>query len=144
MRSPLRVACTALSVMVVAVTMLFSAGSADAAVSKQAWGPWFKSQLGHHCRNYASVTSGHKIRFRSYTECKQKSQIITTAIGSMNGTASVQTNHLCYRTRATTWCDTVVYKNNKKGKQTWCATSVSTIDGYWPNVVKTRARACIR
>ncbi|GAA2628404.1 hypothetical protein SMC26_29310 [Actinomadura fulvescens] len=122
-----------------------STDQATVQAGAQAWSKWFRlnkvrPMRNVKCRTYASVNSGSKIKYRGYVECTKKTTITVYVSGSAIGMKT----KTCYRK---TWCDVVRYKNNRKGKQKWCATAPMPMiaSEFWPTTDRYRApKACIR
>src|ERR1051325_10461567 len=104
------------------------ANAAQAYVSTDGWGPWFRVPNALHdwCRNYVSVTSGGRIKFRAYTECKRRTYINILVSGLRNGSPVAHKTqvHIGW------WWDVTVYANNRKGVQKWCGVAESIDNNY--------------
>ncbi|MFI0451368.1 hypothetical protein [Actinomadura sp. 6N118] len=95
------------------------------------------------CRTYTSVNSGSKIKPRAYVECTKKTTMTVYVSGTKNGGALGMKQKMC---TGRTWCDVVLYKPNRKGKQKWCSVAPmpSVAFEFWPTTDKHRApKACI-
>jgi hypothetical protein len=111
----------------------------SAAISTQKWGRWYSVSFSGggkiaDCRNYISITSGSRIKYRAYTECRKK--VFMTVFVAGNGGGH---SRACF---ATTWCDAVRYVKNKKGAQRWCAGATAAVE-MQASPPKGDARTCI-
>jgi hypothetical protein len=109
-----------------------------AAASSQKWSAWYKLKDStgkkFSCRNYVSVNSGSRIKYRAYTECTRKVYMTSFVAGSGGGHS---------RACVGKWCDAVKYVKNKKGSQKWCAGATAAILGKG-SPDKYDVRTCIR
>ncbi|WP_141582213.1 hypothetical protein [Actinomadura sp. WMMA1423] len=115
--------------------------------SNQAWSAWFRlnntMMPKTKCRTYASVNSGSKIRLRAYVECTRRTTMTVYVSGTKNGGSLGGKQRMCARA---SWCDVVLYKPNRKGRQKWCAATpmpvIATV--FHPTTDRYRPpRACI-
>jgi hypothetical protein len=108
-------------------------------IGSQKWGAWFTLKIASgesiKCRNYVSINSGSRIKYRGYTECKHRTYMTVFIAGTGGGHSRA-----C---RRTTWCDAVKYVNNKRGVQKWCAGASSAIATQTPDS-RYDVRICIR
>jgi hypothetical protein len=109
-----------------------------AAASSQKWSAWYKLKDStgkkFSCRNYVSVNSGSRIKYRGYTECTRSVYMTSFVAGSGGGHS---------RACVGKWCDAVKYVKNKKGVQKWCAGASAAILGKG-SPDKYDVRTCIR
>ncbi|WP_160161081.1 hypothetical protein [Actinomadura sp. K4S16] len=122
-------------------------GRVTVKAGSQAWSAWFRLNNTMipktKCRTYASVSSGSKIKLRGYVECTRRTTMTVYVSGTKNGGALGGKQRMC---GGKSWCDVVLYKSNRKGKQKWCAVTpmpvIATI--FHPTTDKYRPpKACI-
>ncbi|MFP3965148.1 hypothetical protein SMC26_22730 [Actinomadura fulvescens] len=129
------------------VSASVSSDQASIQAGAQKWSKWFRLNKVPRlkkakCRTYASVNSGSKIKFRAYVECTRSTTITVYVTGTRSGKIQGGKSKVCGRN----WCDVVLYKPNRKGKQKWCAVAAMPAVGgqFHPTTDRyTPPKACI-
>jgi hypothetical protein len=130
---------TLLAAILAIVGVIALTASPAQAAGTQKWGTWFKISNWHvTCRNYVSINTGSRMKFRAYTQCKdyKVKPLIAVSVSTPKGGHS----RAC---SGAVSCDSVKYVNNRKGIQTWCGAATSAIDGQ-ASPDKADVRVCIK
>jgi hypothetical protein len=133
---PYKLLIALIASLAAATALTMMASPAEAASNNSKWGAWFKvAGFPVHCRNYVSLNGGSRIKYRGYTECDRHNVAMTVFVAGTGG------GHSAYCS-GKSWCQSIKYVNNKKGKQKWCAGASSVVEAQSP-AEKYTVRACI-